>query len=561
MIDDISLRIIWDRLVSAVNEAGQVLKRSAFSTLVRECNDFACTIMTIEGETLAIADAAVPSFSATQAITLTACLKEYPLSTWSDGDVMVTNDPWVGTAQVMDPTFLKPVVYKGRIVAFTGSVAHSPDLGGVQRWNGAADIFEEGLQIPFMKLYQAGKPNETLFQLIRANSRIPDQAIGDIMAMLASHEVAERRVKQIMSEHGLDDLSQVAEQIFRRSETAMRRAIGEVPDGHYEFSLRAEGSLGGPFQRAEDQFPADIEVVAKVTVRETNIEVDFSDSSPQVAPPINSVYPFTFAYSVYALRLLLVPHIAQNAGFIRPLRILAKEGTVLNAKRPAPTLNRGVIGHLVGDCIFGALADVIPTRARAMSGSTPLWHFFLIGADKAGTSYLRVIPMNGGMGATTRSDGIVCSFPSNMNNISIEVLELTTPIRCGKKELILDSCGAGAHRGGPGVRWVLEPLQDAIFSTTFNRVRNPPQGFLGGLNGRCGRLLINDTELRPGTEGTLKANDLVTIETPGGGGLGNPRARERVLVELDVEDGFVSRTQAHDLYGFSPSFSDAISIA
>jgi N-methylhydantoinase B len=242
MLDDVDVRVVWDRLVSAVNEASRVLQRSAFSTLVRECNDFACTLMTREGETLAIADVALPSFASTQAITLRACLEQRPADDWRDGDIVITNDPWIGTGHVMDLTVLKPIVIEGRVVAFTGSVAHSPDLGGVQGWNAGADVYEEGFQIPPLRLYREGVPDETLFALLRANSRTPDQTIGDLMAQIASNETTEQRVRQILHEHALDSLDEIAEEILGRSEAAMRAAIAAVPDGRYEYAVKRMAS-------------------------------------------------------------------------------------------------------------------------------------------------------------------------------------------------------------------------------------------------------------------------------------------------------------------------------
>lgn len=552
MIDDISLKILWDRLVSVTNEASLVLKRSAFSTLVRECNDFACSLMTLSGETLSIADASLPSFSTTQSITLQECLKKYPLDQWREGDMLITNDPWIGTGQVMDLTILKPVFVNGRPVAFTGSVAHSPDLGGLQRWNGAKDVFEEGLHIPPMFLYREGKQNEVLFGLISANSRIPNETIGDLMAQIASHEVSERRLSQIMQEHNLDVLDEVVDEICRRSESAIRQAISDVPDGTYSYEVMTDGSRGGPFDQMI-QHKKELETIAvrvQVRVMGSDIEVDWGGSSEQVEPPINSVYPFTFAYTAYALRLLLIPHIPQNGGFIRPISVKAKPGTVMNAAFPAATLNRGVIGHLVCDSIFGALSDVLPDRVRAMSGSTPLWQFIIIGDDEAGQPYQRIIPLNGGLGATAAADGVVCSFPANLTNVQTEILEATTPIRLEEKSLIRDSAGVGEWRGGYGVRSRFRALSRALYSLTFSRVDNAPRGFLGGKDGRRGNVHLNGEELRPGAEGVLEPGDVIVFETPGGGGIGDPAERDAVRVANDVNHGVISKTVAMRYHGW-----------
>lgn len=549
-MDDVSLRILWDRIVSVTNEASVVLKRSAFSTLVRECNDFACSLMTPEGETLAIADAALPSFSTTQSITLKAVLDLFPIDDWSQGDIVITNDPWIGTGQVMDLTILKPVFRQGRVVAFTGSVAHSPDLGGMQRWNGAKDVFEEGMFISPIHLYKKGRANDTLFQLLRANSRVPDETIGDLMAQLASHEVGEKRLLQVMNEHNLDDLQELSAEIFSRSEQAIRAAIHEVPDGEFTFTMVADGSSGGPYSVDSQITPEPMKVLTRIRVHDTDIKVDFSDSSPQVEAPINSVYPFTFAYAAYALRLLLVPFLPQNGGFLRPMKIVAKEGTIMNASYPSPTLNRGITGHLVCDSIFAALSEVIPGRVRAMSGSTPLWQLILIGDDEEGRPYQRILPLNGGLGGTAESDGVVCSFPANLTNVQIEVLELSTPILCEKKEILTDSAGAGSHRGGYGVKWQFRASKRAIYSMTFNRVHHPPQGLLGGQESRPGKVLHNGRELEPGAEGVLQEGDTIIVQTPGGGGFGLPERRAPELIRQDLASSIISPEVAESVYGY-----------
>lgn len=546
MLDDVDVRVVWDRLVSAVNEASRVLQRSAFSTLVRECNDFACTLMTAEGETLAIADVALPSFASTQAITLRACLDQRPASDWSDDDIIITNDPWIGTGHVMDLTVLKPIIVAGRVVAFTGSVAHSPDLGGVQGWNAGSDVYEEGFQIPPLRLYREGVADETLFALLRANSRTPDQTIGDLMAQIASNETTERRVRQILHEHALDSLDEIAEEILGRSESAMRAAIAALPDGRYEHVVKADGFSGGEVTDGSEPVP--LEFTTAVVVRDSDVEVDLTQASAQVRASINSVHGFTFSYVVYALRLLLVQQVPQNGGFLRPIGVKTRPGTILDARFPAPTMNRTIVGHLVCDGIFGALSGVLPERVWAMSGSTPIWVLILFG-DDGERRFNRIILLNGGLGANEGTDGEVGSFPANLSNAAVEVIEASTPVMYECKELIPDSAGAGRYRGGFGVRVAIRPACRTAYSIAFNRVRFPPLGLLGGLPGSRGRVLVDGREIEPGREGVLEAGSRLVIETPGGGGLGQPVARGRKHVRQDVADGLVSEDAARLRYG------------
>jgi N-methylhydantoinase B len=545
MLDDADVRVLWDRLVSAVNEASRILQRSAFSTLVRECNDFACTLMTREGEMLAIADVALPSFASTQALTLRTCLEQRPADDWHEGDIVITNDPWIATGHVMDLTILKPIVFEDRVVAFTGSVAHSPDLGGVQGWNAGADVYEEGLQIPPLQLYRRGVPDETLFALLRANSRTPEQTIGDLMAQIASNETTERRVLQIMREHALGSLDEIAAEIIGRSEAAMRAAIAAIPDGRYEYVLKADGFSGGDATDGADPVP--LEFTTAIAVRDSEVEVDLTEASPQVPASINSLHGFTFSYVVYALRLLLVPQVPQNGGFLRPIGVKTRPGTILDARFPAPTLNRTIVGHLVCDGVFGALSGVLPDRVWAMSGSTPIWVLILFG-DDGGRRFNRIILLNGGLGANEGTDGEVGSFPANLSNAAVEVVEASTPVMYECKELIPDSGGPGRYRGGFGVRVAIRPACRTAYSIAFNRVRFPPLGLLGGLDGSRGRVLVDGSEIEPGSEGVLEAGSRLVIETPGGGGLGSPAERDRERVTRDVAEGLVSAEQARVRY-------------
>jgi N-methylhydantoinase B len=547
-IDDITLKIIWDRLVSVMNEAAETLYRSAFSPLVRESRDGATALLTPEGETLAIAVAALPSFASTQQITLQAVLAKRPLAEWREGDVMISNDPWIGPAQINDCTMLKPIFHRGRLVAFSGSVAHSPDLGGVLRYNGAADVFEEGLQLPMFLLYEAGKANQTLFDIIAANSRVPTEALGDLNAQLASHDVAEKRLMTILEEYELADLEAISTAILTRTEKAMRSAIAAIPDGEYHHSMIADG-IYGPLDYDRSKPAPEMHLSATIRVTSDEIEVDLTESHGQVGAAINSTYPFTYAYCAYTLRVMLLGGLPQNGGSVRPIRVTTKPGTVYDAKRPAATMSRAVIGHTVSDLIFVALKDVLPDKVRGNGGSTPTWVLVLVGANPDGASFQRVLPINGGLGGQEGGDGQVLSFPSNTQNQGVETLEAGTPILVETREIIADSGGAGRFRGGNGVRYAVRAVQDTYYSLAISHVAYPPDGVLGGQSGRAGRVHLDGRALAPGSEGMMRAGEVLTLETPGGGGFGDPTGRDPDRLSHDVAEGMVSPEKAQHAYG------------
>jgi N-methylhydantoinase B len=297
------------------------------------------------------------------------------------GDVLITNDPWNGTGHLMDLTILSPIFKDGRVVAFAGSVAHSPDLGGVQRWNAGLDVHDEGLMLPPIKLYSAGRPNETLKAILQANSRLPDQAWGDIEAQLAANDVATRRLIEIMQEHELETLEPVVDEIYARSEASMREVLAELPDGDYEYQIVGEGFFD-PAARVPDPELEEYCIRGAVRIRGSDVTVDYTGSSPQVRSSINCTASYTWAYTTYAMRLACVPYAPHNSGFARPVHMVAPEGSVVSVRRPAPTLLRHILGQQVIDVIFGALARIAPDRVMAAGGSTPNWIALLSGEDR-----------------------------------------------------------------------------------------------------------------------------------------------------------------------------------
>lgn len=537
-LDPVTVRVLWDRLVSIVDEATMAQYRTAFSTVVQEANDFACSIMDKDGGTLANSQTGLPSFVATQAITLRHLLQRFPRETIHPGDVFITNDPWIGTGQAMDITLLSPIFRGGRLVAFAGSVAHSPDLGGAQRWNLSVDVFDEAILISLMKLYDRGEPNRTLLEMIRSNSRLPDLTLGDLEAQLAAIRRTTTRLSEVMDEYGMDDLDELVHAIYARSEAAMRDAIRAIPDGRYVGEVWSD-SFPDPLG---DGTPArdPLLIRATVTVDGSDLSIDYAGSSPERPGSFNSVWTFTTAYSLYAVRLILVPLFPNNAGFYRPLHVICPEGTVINARYPAATLSRHAIGHQVADAIYAALAPALPSAVFAQGGSAPSWDLLLMGEDARGRDFHRLIIINGGTGAGPRQDGSTLCFPANISNTPVEIMESLMPLVCEGKEIIVGSAGAGRHRGGFGQRMTFRALAPLGYSLINARVHHAPQGLLGGRPGRAGRAIAADHELPPGSDGALAPGERLVIETPGGGGLGNPDERDPAQIERDQCEGLIA---------------------
>jgi N-methylhydantoinase B len=527
--DPVSLKILWDRLLAITDEAAATLTRTSFSTLVRESNDFACVLLDREGNSLAQNQVSIPSFIGTLPITVRHFLRRFPPETLIPGDVLVTNDPWLATGHLPDVSVMLPIFRYGRLIALAASVAHVPDIGGRIRSADAREIYEEGLRIPMTKLFSGGERNELLFEIVRNNVRVPDQVVGDILAQVAANELAAKRLVSLMNEQGLDDLTDLAWTIQRQSEQAMRRAIRALPDGDY----RSEATPDG--------FDERLRIAMQLRVAGDEIVVDYAGSSPQIAHALNTVANYTFAYTAYAIKCVVSPGIPNNEGSFRPIRVVAPEGSLLNPRYPAAVGGRALIGHFLPAAVFSALAPVIPDAVQAPSGS-PLWCLTVAGQHR-GTRFAGAYFLNGGQGASARQDGIsALSFPSNVANTPIEVMEAQAPLVIEQKALRPDSGGPGRQRGGLGqtlgVRFTGdEPTTVALLA---DRLHSPAAGLLGGGDGAAGSVLLNGQPINPKRMLLVQPGDRLALNTPGGGGYGPVAERDADARAEDRRAGLVS---------------------
>jgi N-methylhydantoinase B len=528
------LEILWNRLVAIVDEAAVTLVRTSFSTVVRESYDFSCVLTDRHGKSLVQASLSIPSFIGTLPKTVRHFLDKFPAETLQPGDVFITNDQWIGTGHLPDINVAKPIFRGDELVAFAASVAHAPDIGGKIRAPDAREVFEEGLQIPMMKLYQAGWPNESLIELLRYNVRVPDQVMGDLDAQLSALAVMERRLLALMDEYGLKDVAELAATIQGLSEQTMRQAITALPDGDYEHELQTDG-LAVP-----------VTVKMKLTVAGDAIHIDYSGTSLQVDRALNVVPSYRDAYTVYPLKCALAPSIPNNEGIWKPITIEAPEGSILNPRYPAAGGTRVLVGHYLTTCVLGALARAIPDRVIAATGS-PVWCVNLGGVGRRGQRFTGMFFINGGLGAAARRDGPAClSFPSNVSNTPVEIMETVAPIRVLDKRLLADSGGAGTSRGGLGQVLRFQSLSPRPITASFlaERTRFPATGLFGGAPGAPGGVRINDRAVDPKVTHTVEPGGVVEMTAPGGGGFGEPGKRDPERVRADVAAGYVTPAAA-----------------
>ena len=504
-LDPVSLEIQWKRLVSMVDEASAAFVRTSFSVLVREANDFAVVLTDAEGHSIAQSVLSIPSFIGTLPATVKHFLKKFPAKTLQPGDVMITNDPWMGTGHIHDVNIAMPIFHKGKIIAFAAVVSHMPDIGGRIRNAGIRDIFEEGLQIPQLKLINAGKPDQNLLDMIGQNVRVPEQTLGDIWAQVAACKMLEERLQPLLRDI---DLNALGIEIRRRSEAAMKKSIRAVPDGVYHAQTQHDG------------FEEPILINCTITVKGEKLAIDYTGSSAQVPRAVNVVPIYTFAYSAFAVKALLCPDVPNNEGSFTPITTSAPLGSIFNPTYPAASGGRGMIGHMMVPAIMMALADVLPERAIAEGSSNSS---ITVTGQHQGRPYAAVNFMNAGQGATKHRNGYtMLSFPSNLSNTPIEVLEQMAPLRVVERSIRRGSGGGGKHNGGNGLRFEVEVVADSpmMASMIMTRFKTAPQGIFGGTSGKVGALLLNGKAINPADHWVLKKGDRVVMETAGGGGYG-----------------------------------------
>jgi len=529
-LNSITLELLWRRLISTVDEAAASLVRTSFSSIVRESNDFACVITDAKGNSIAQASNGIPSFIGTAPRTIRCFLERYPESELEDGDVIITNDPWLGTGHLPDITVGKPIFVDGKLVGWAGSVAHAPDIGGRVRSADATSVFEEGLQIPVMKVMRAGKMDETLERILRQNVRVPDQVMGDLYAQFTGLSLIERNVNELMQEYGLASLEELSEELRNRSESAMRSAISAIPDGTYHAEATSDG-IDKP-----------IRLKMALTVQGDEVKVDFAGTDDQVQKSINVCLAYTTAYTSYGLKAVLCPDVPNNDGALVPLTVTAPLGSILNSTPPAAGGARALIGHFLPAMVVQALAEVVPEKVIATVGS-PLWCVNMAGVRPDGRGFANLFFLNGGYGASAHGDGIdVLSWPSNISSTPVEIIEQVAPLKVLRREFRSTDTANGKHRGGLGQEMVLESLSDYPATISFmaerTRDESAAPGMNGGRSGAPGEILIDGVRVNPKTQHIINHGSQVLLRTPGGGGYGDPSQRPSELLKQDLARGY-----------------------
>lgn len=550
-LDPVSIQILWNRLISIVDEAATGLMRTAYTPSVKEYHDFCCALFDKDARMLSHSTVTTAGFLGIVPEVMRNFLGKFKASSLKPGDVIITNDPWVASGHLIDVSVAAPIFRGDELVAYTLCIVHHLDMGGRMSTLESKDLFEEGLKIPIIKLYEAGRLNETIFEFIRANTRVPEKILGDLRAQLVSLNVCSRGLLSLMDEYRIDGLEDLANEVIGRTEASLRARIAELPDGTYYNNVTLP-----PIPGVKEA----IEVKAAVTVAGDDIIIDYTGSSPQVTAAINCTINIVRSYSSYPIKLALDPSVPNNDGGLKPIRIIAPEGSVINSKPPAATWGRTMIAHLFPEIVFGALERVMPDRVLAANGGSPANEVYLHGKQADGRSFMSIAQHTGGFGASARHDGYsTLCFPYNTRNIPIEVIENEARVRYLKKEFVADSGGPGRNRGGLGQELEFEILDGGTAEATSvessvrisGRVETgvmPAFGRCGGSYGRGGGLWLDGKAVEHGVYRKLAPGQRVRFVMTGGGGYGHPLEREPDRVLADYLDGKVSIEAARNDY-------------
>ena len=546
---NVAKQVMWNRMISVVEEQAQALIRTAFSTSVREAGDLSAGVYDVDGRMLAQAVTGTPGHVNAMADAVSHFIRRIGRDNIFEGDVYITNDPWEGTGHLHDITVVSPSFHKSVLVGFFACTAHVVDIGGRGFSADAASVYEEGLYIPIMKLTERGEVNKPFIHLVRGNVREPDQVVGDIYALATCNEIGHLRLIEMMNEFGLEDLQGIAEFILENSRIATLEKIAELP---------LSSAMG---EMTIDGYNTPIDLKVALEIHKDHIACDFTGSSGIDKRGINVPLVYTQAYACYALKCAIAPEIPNNAASLAPFVITAPVNTIVNAVHPAPVALRHVIGHMIPDAVYNALDKILPETVPA-EGAGTLCNFQVSlrpRMDKLAPAHAvraEVLTFNsGGAGARPTLDGMnATAFPSGVMTMPVEATEHTGPIIIWRKELRPDSGGAGKYRGGLGQFMEVGATDghEFDFSAMFDRVKYPARGRQGGCNGAATVITREDgTPMRGKGKQFVANGGRVKLEFPGGAGYGHARDRDPELIKRDFARGYISAQSAQEDYGLS----------
>lgn len=543
-IDPVTLEVLWSRLRGIPSEMGTHLRRTAFSEVIKYGDDFSTGLFTWDGR-LVSQGVYTPGHLGAMPFAMQEILAEhFGPEEWEPGDVVLTNDPFIGSGHLPDFFTFEPIFYEEEPIGFSVTTGNQIDIGGGAPGSFtmyAPDIYAEGLQIPPVKLFEGGDINEQLMDTILQNSRVPKKMRGDIRAQRGASRVGCELFREVVDEYGVETVNRYIEEIFERTERTMKQSIREVPDGAYTFEDQLDGW--------EEPLP----LQATVTVEGEELEVDFEGSAPQQdGYAINSGWNYTFSYTMQSIKSTIDPDTPPTHGTYQAVDMTAPKGSIVNPTRPAPVGSRHLMANIIVSTVNGALFQAVPEDVPAC-GAQGCTHGMKFTDPETGEQQVLLDLFYGGGGGKSWRDG----FPSvsgatNVKNLPAETIEAEYPMRIRQYQLVEDTAGAGEYRGGNGTVREYEfdaPVHLQCINERFNR---GPYGLDSGERGQRGRVIRNPDgeaeELDGKAELNLEAGEVLRVYSPGGGGYGDPADRDPDLVREDFENGLVSATEAAEIF-------------
>ncbi|WP_435347404.1 hydantoinase B/oxoprolinase family protein [Haloarchaeobius sp. HRN-SO-5] len=556
MTDSVTLEVIRNACIAVCEEMNANLIRTGYSPNIKERRDCSCALFDAEGEMISQAEN-MPVHLGAMPFSVSAAIDRFPPETLEPGDGILLNDPFYGGAHLPDLTLVTPVFHEDdegeqELVAFAANRAHHADVGGARAGSVAADsteIYQEGIRIPPVKLFEGDEPNDAVFEVVLSNVRTPDERRGDLRAQEAANQTGKRRFLELVEKYGRETLTEALAEIQDYSESRMRTEIAALEDGTYHFrDVLDDDGLGNE----------DLPIEATVTVEGDGVTVDFEGTADQTEGPVNAVLAVTASATYYSVRCVTDPDIPPNHGCYRPIEVKAPEGSIVNPEPPAAVVGGNLeTSQRVTDVVLGAFAQQAPERVTA-AGQGTMNNVTFGGTDpRTDTPYAFYETQGGGFGGRAGKDGMdgVHVHMSNTMNTPVEVLETAYPLRVRRYELRQDSGGPGQFRGGLGLRRDIQVRDhEAHFSLLADRHQHQPYGLEGGEPGECGSaaLTTDDGETRRLPQKStheLPPGSTVSIRTPGAGGYGDPADRDADAVRRDVRHGKVSAEAARESYG------------
>ena len=502
---------LWSRLISVMDESASTMIRTAYSSTIRESKDLAVMLFDENGRSLAESAIASPSFLGTIPKTLNAFCAEFPKDTWMEGDLVITNDPWLGTGHLQDITMAAPIFFENNLIGFVAISAHGPDIGGRLYTALSTDIYEEGLRIPICKYAMAGKRDHTVKRFIVNNVRVPEKVIGDLEGMASCCHTASNQIIEILNEVGSKIYKEIGNLIIEKTNAFVKSEIRKIPNGRYKSVVNTSG-IDEP-----------LEIKCEVIIEDESIVVDYSGTSSSQPSGINVPLCYAYAHTVYPLKCLVAPNLPNNYGLIQPFTVNAPQGSILNPIFPAPVNARHLTGQFLSGAVFKAMAECLPSRVISESG-VPRPQIVFSGINKKGEKFVEHIFLSSGLGGGDGFDGAdVLCFPTNTANTPVEIFETLTNLKVLKKSIRLGSGGGGTFKGGCGQCFAVQNIGKSIVQVSLlaDLSHRGATGLFGGGDGLPAEFILNGKKIPDKSIFDLKEKDILEIFSAGGGGYGS----------------------------------------